>query len=53
MKDMKLPSPPKPELASPLHHPRVATVIGRWLAAAVVICFLTGLFSHLQQTTPG
>jgi hypothetical protein len=53
MKDMKLPSPPQPEFASPLHQPRVATVIGRWLAAAVVICFLTGLFSHFQQATPG
>jgi DMSO/TMAO reductase YedYZ molybdopterin-dependent catalytic subunit len=50
---MKLPSPPQPAFRSALHHPRVATVIGRWLAAAVVICFLTGLFSHFQQATPG
>jgi DMSO/TMAO reductase YedYZ molybdopterin-dependent catalytic subunit len=49
---MKLPSPPQPTFRSALHHPRVATVIGRWLAVAVVVCFLTGLFSHFQQATP-
>ncbi len=50
---MKLPAPPtEKSFRSPLHHPRVATVIGRWLAAAVVICFLTGLFSHFVQETP-
>ncbi|MEV5964652.1 molybdopterin-dependent oxidoreductase [Kribbella sp. NPDC051952] len=47
------PPPTEKSFRSPLHHPRVATVIGRWLALAVVICFLTGLFSHLQQATPG
>jgi hypothetical protein len=36
-----------------LHHPRVATVIGRWLGVAVAVCFLTGLFSHFQQSGPG
>lgn len=50
---MKLPSLPQPAFRSALHHPRVATVIGRWLAVAVVVCFLTGLFSHFQQATPG
>jgi hypothetical protein len=51
---MKLPAPPTEKaFRSPLHHPRVATVIGRWLATAVVICFLTGLYSHFQQHTPG
>ncbi|MGC4940166.1 molybdopterin-dependent oxidoreductase [Kribbella sp. DT2] len=50
---MKLPSPPQPAFRSALHHPRVATVVGRWLAVAVVVCFLTGLFSHFQQATPG
>jgi DMSO/TMAO reductase YedYZ molybdopterin-dependent catalytic subunit len=48
---MKLPAPPT--FSSPLHHPRVATVIGRWLGIAVTICFLTGLISHFQQATPG
>jgi hypothetical protein len=28
-------------------------MIGRWLGFAAAVCFLTGLFSHLQQTTPG
>jgi hypothetical protein len=51
---MKLPAPPtEKSFLSPLHHPRVATVIGRWLGIAVAICFLTGLFSHFQQTMPG
>ncbi len=28
-------------------------MIGRWLGVAVSVCFLTGLFSHFQQVTPG
>lgn len=28
-------------------------VLGRWLGAAFVICFATGLFSHLLQSPPG
>ncbi|WP_233712334.1 molybdopterin-dependent oxidoreductase [Kribbella turkmenica] len=28
-------------------------VLGRWLGVAVVVCFLTGLFSHFQQSAPG
>ncbi|WP_427885829.1 molybdopterin-dependent oxidoreductase [Kribbella sp. GL6] len=47
---MKLPAPPT--FSSPLHHPRVATVIGRWLGTTVVVCFLTGLYSHFLQDTP-
>ncbi|MGW6279728.1 molybdopterin-dependent oxidoreductase [Kribbella sp. NPDC055071] len=50
---MKLPAPPTVKsFPSRLHHPRTAVMIGRWLGIAVVICFLTGLFSHLQQDTP-
>jgi len=50
---MKLPAlPTEKSFPSPLHHPRAATVIGRWLGLAVAICFLTGLFSHFQQDTP-
>jgi len=50
---MKLPAPPtEKSFPSPLHHPRVATVIGRWLGTAVAICFLTGLYSHFLQDTP-
>ncbi|MBP2354782.1 DMSO/TMAO reductase YedYZ molybdopterin-dependent catalytic subunit [Kribbella aluminosa] len=30
----------------------MATVIGRWLGTTVVICFLTGLYSHVLQDTP-
>ncbi|TDU88946.1 molybdopterin-dependent oxidoreductase-like protein [Kribbella voronezhensis] len=53
MGSMKLPDPPtEKSFPSPLHHPRTATMIGRWLGIAVAICFLTGLFSHLQQQTP-
>jgi hypothetical protein len=54
MESMKLPAPPtEKSFPSPLHHPRVATVLGRWLGIAVLICFLTGLFSHFEQATPG
>lgn len=54
MRSMKLPQAPTEEsFPSPLHHPRVATVIGRWLGVAITICFLTGLISHFQQVTPG
>lgn len=50
---MKLPAPPTAKsFPSPLHHPRVATVLGRWLGSAVVVCFLTGLYSHFLQDTP-
>lgn len=50
---MKLPEPPtEKSFPSPLHHPRVATVIGRWLGIAVTICFLTGLLSHFEQQPP-
>ncbi|NEA31860.1 molybdopterin-dependent oxidoreductase [Streptomyces sp. SID13031] len=51
---LPLPQPPTEEsFPSPLHHPRTATVLGRWLGVAITICFLTGLFSHFQQATPG
>jgi hypothetical protein len=51
---MQLPAlPTEKSFPSALHHPRVATVIGRWLGIAVAVCFLTGLFSHFQQVTPG
>ncbi|MFE0464954.1 molybdopterin-dependent oxidoreductase [Kitasatospora sp. NPDC058965] len=38
---------------SPLHEPRTAVVLGRWLGAALLVCFLTGLTSHLLQDPPG
>ncbi|MFC5889599.1 molybdopterin-dependent oxidoreductase [Kitasatospora aburaviensis] len=37
---------------SPLHEPRTAVVLGRWLGAALLTCFLTGLYSHLLQDPP-
>lgn len=32
-----------------IHHPRIAVSIGRLLALAFTICFLTGIFSHFLQ----
>ncbi|WP_431684104.1 molybdopterin-dependent oxidoreductase [Kitasatospora sp. KL5] len=37
---------------SPLHEPRTTVVLGRWLGAALLVCFLTGLLSHLLQEPP-
>lgn len=45
--------PPLPTFRSALHEPRTAVVIGRWLGAALLTCFLTGLLSHLLQQPPG
>ncbi|WP_255305017.1 hypothetical protein [Microbacterium sp. 3J1] len=36
-------------LGSPLRTTRNAVVVGRLLGAAFVVCFLTGLYSHLLQ----
>ncbi|WP_370087900.1 molybdopterin-dependent oxidoreductase [Streptacidiphilus sp. MAP12-16] len=36
-----------------MHEPRTAVVIGRWLGAAFLICFATGLISHGLQDPPG
>ncbi|MFH9010814.1 molybdopterin-dependent oxidoreductase [Streptomyces sp. NPDC017943] len=41
-----------PRFDGRLHDPRTATVIGRWLGAAFVLCFGTGLISHLMQHPP-
>jgi DMSO/TMAO reductase YedYZ molybdopterin-dependent catalytic subunit len=41
-------------LASGARHPRTAVVLGRLLGSAFLICFATGLFSHLlQDPLPG
>ncbi|WP_241984580.1 molybdopterin-dependent oxidoreductase [Cryobacterium adonitolivorans] len=41
------------QLASPVRNPRTATVIGRLLGLAFLLCFGTGLYSHfLQQPLP-
>lgn len=44
---------PLPAFSGRLHDPRTATAIGRWLGAAMVLCFLTGLVSHYLQHPPG
>jgi Oxidoreductase molybdopterin binding domain len=36
-------------LAAPSRTPRMATVLGRLLGGAFLICFLTGLYSHFLQ----
>ncbi|WP_371494389.1 molybdopterin-dependent oxidoreductase [Kitasatospora sp. NBC_00374] len=60
--DLPLPTPPdalrrgplrEGTFGSALHEPRTAVVLGRWLGAALLTCFLTGLFSHLVQEGPG
>lgn len=41
------------QLASPVRNPRMATVVGRLLGLAFLLCFGTGLYSHfLQQPLP-
>ncbi|MFI9586234.1 molybdopterin-dependent oxidoreductase [Streptomyces sp. NPDC052236] len=35
-----------------LHDARTATSIGRWLGAAIVVCFVTGVISHYVQLPP-
>lgn len=42
-----------PEITSPLRDPRVTVRVGAWLGAAVLVCFLTGLLSHLHQHPVG
>ncbi|MEE1940687.1 molybdopterin-dependent oxidoreductase [Streptomyces sp. TRM 70361] len=42
-----------PRFRGALHDPRTATVLGRWLGAAVLVCFGTGLVSHVLQEPPG
>ncbi|WP_407675037.1 molybdopterin-dependent oxidoreductase [Phaeacidiphilus oryzae] len=49
----RLPSPPRLPLDSALHEPRTAVVLGRWLGAAFLVCFATGLISHGLQNPPG
>ncbi|MCZ7457173.1 molybdopterin-dependent oxidoreductase [Streptomyces sp. WMMC940] len=42
-----------PSFSGRLHDARTATAIGRWLGAAIAVCFLTGLISHYLQHPPG
>ncbi|MFD8963869.1 molybdopterin-dependent oxidoreductase [Streptomyces sp. NPDC059568] len=41
-----------PRFRGTLHDPRTATVAGRLLGIAVLLCFLTGLISHYLQEPP-
>jgi hypothetical protein len=41
-----------PRFSARLHDARTATVIGRWLAVAIAVCFATGLISHYLQQPP-
>ncbi|MFJ6295221.1 molybdopterin-dependent oxidoreductase [Streptomyces griseoviridis] len=52
---MRLPLPPGPPVTfdAPLHDARTATAIGRWLGAAMAVCFATGVLSHVLQHPPG
>ncbi|MGI5404053.1 molybdopterin-dependent oxidoreductase [Streptomyces sp. CA-135486] len=61
-KAIRVPRPPRlprlPALAPPtfsgrLHDARTATSLGRWLGAAIAVCFVTGLTSHYLQHPPG
>ncbi|WP_406286134.1 molybdopterin-dependent oxidoreductase [Embleya sp. NBC_00896] len=59
--DIRLPDPPAVLRRGPfragtfrgaLHEPRTAVVVGRLLGAAFLVCFLTGLLSHVMQHQP-
>ncbi|WP_443050744.1 molybdopterin-dependent oxidoreductase [Streptomyces sp. H27-D2] len=41
-----------PRFSGRLHDARTATAIGRWLGAAVLVCFVTGVLSHYLQHPP-
>jgi DMSO/TMAO reductase YedYZ molybdopterin-dependent catalytic subunit len=58
----KLPGPPEAArrgpfragaFSSPLHSERRSARVGAWLGAAFLVCFLTGLISHVIQNPPG
>ncbi|NHC12487.1 molybdopterin-dependent oxidoreductase [Motilibacter deserti] len=38
---------------SPVHRPRTAAVVGRALGLALLVCLVTGVFSHFVQHPPG
>ncbi|MFD7536975.1 molybdopterin-dependent oxidoreductase [Streptomyces sp. NPDC059819] len=49
----RLPAVRPPTFRGRLHDARTATSIGRWLGAAIAVCFGTGLVSHYLQHPPG
>lgn len=51
--DWRMTTPARlPRFRGTLHDPRTATVVGRLLGIAVLLCFLTGLISHYLQEPP-
>ncbi|CAM5611637.1 Protein-methionine-sulfoxide reductase catalytic subunit MsrP [Streptomyces xanthochromogenes] len=48
----RLPAVRPPTFRGRLHDARTATSIGRWLGAAIAVCFGTGLVSHYLQHPP-
>ena len=46
-------APTTEDFTSPVHDTRVVARLGIWLGAAFLICFLTGLISHLHQQPIG
>jgi DMSO/TMAO reductase YedYZ molybdopterin-dependent catalytic subunit len=48
----RLRTPRPPTFSGRLHDARTATQLGRWLGAAIVICFVTGVTSHYLQRPP-
>ena len=44
--------PDEEKFRSPAHHEKVTARIGLWLGIAFLLCFLTGLLSHLIQHPP-
>ncbi|MFJ2402262.1 molybdopterin-dependent oxidoreductase [Streptomyces xanthochromogenes] len=48
----RLPAVRPPTFRGRLHDARTATSLGRWLGAAIAVCFGTGLVSHYLQHPP-
>ena len=44
--------PDEADFRSPAHHEKVTARLGIWLGIAFLLCFLTGLLSHLIQHPP-
>lgn len=49
---LRMPSPAQPKFSGRLHDARTATSLGRWLASAIAVCFVTGVISHYLQRPP-
>ncbi|MGI8676664.1 MAG: molybdopterin-dependent oxidoreductase [Nocardioidaceae bacterium] len=49
----RLRPPREADFSSPLRDDRVTSRVGLWLGIAFLVAFLTGVFSHYGQDTPG